>query len=71
MCGEYCIYVCVDDVYGIVIMFKVEQLGVILEVQIVWVQVEYEWDFVGFLVEYDNYYIIYLEENWVLFNCVY
>lgn len=71
MCGYEVNFICVDDVYGILIMLKVQQFGIILEQMIGEMSQEYQIDFVGFNISYDNYYLMYSEENRQLLEFIY
>lgn len=71
MSGGRIWFVCVDDIYGMLIMLVVEKVGVILEIFIVNIQVSYECDFVVFGVVFDYYDLINLLVNKVLIEQFY
>ncbi|MDZ7670728.1 MAG: methionine--tRNA ligase [Gammaproteobacteria bacterium] len=63
LCGHQVTYVCADDTHGTATMLKAEEEGTSADVLIERMRQEHARDFVGFLVEHDNYYSTHSEEN--------
>jgi len=61
--GHQVTYVCADDTHGTATMLKAEEEGTSAEALIERMRQEHARDFVGFLVEHDNYYSTHSEEN--------
>jgi methionyl-tRNA synthetase len=63
LCGNTCFYFCADDTHGTPIMIRARAEGISPEELIGRVHGEHLRDFVGFDVEFDNYYSTHSEEN--------
>jgi methionyl-tRNA synthetase len=69
--GHQCYSVCADDAHGTPVMLKAQELGISPEALVEQTRAEHHQDLLGFLVEYDNYYITHSDENKELCEMVY
>lgn len=63
LCGNECRYFCADDTHGTAIMISARNAGINSEELIKNVHAEHYADFLGFAVEFDNYYSTHSPEN--------
>ena len=71
MQGHECIYVCADDTHGTAIMLSAENQGITAEQLIARVQQEHQRDYLGFHIDFDNFYTTHSDENRLLSEAIY
>lgn len=71
MHGHECYYVCADDTHGTPIMLRAEQEGLSPEALIEKMGAAHQQDFLGFAVDFDNYYSTHSDENRELSEQIY
>jgi methionyl-tRNA synthetase len=69
--GNQCYYFCADDTHGTPVMIRAKNEGITPEALIERVHAEHYRDFVGFEIEFDNYYSTHSEENRQLSEIIY